>query len=108
MPFEIKKPMMPQKTFIINRNLHLNAEGKVVEEGDPTGRKNLGSKGKAFYEEEAKLYGLDESHRLVEEKPKSVEKAKEKPAEKVETPVPAETPDSEAKPKKAKPEPKAE
>lgn len=67
MPFEIKKPFVPAKTFIINRNLHLNKEDKWVEETDVTGVRNLGSKGKAFYEEEAKSYGLDESHRLVEE-----------------------------------------
>lgn len=77
MPFEIKKPFTPKKTFIINRNLHLNAAGKWVEETDPTGVRNLGSKGKALYEEEAKSYGLDESHRLVEEK--AEEKAEEKP-----------------------------
>lgn len=68
MPFEIKKPFTPKKTFVINRNLHLNAAGKWVEETDPAGVRNLGSKGKALYEEEAKSYGLDESHRLVEEK----------------------------------------
>lgn len=70
MPFEIKKPHMPKKTFIINRNLHLDKDGKVVEEDDPAGKKVLGGKGKAFYEDEAKYYGLDESHRLIEEKPK--------------------------------------
>jgi hypothetical protein len=72
MPFEIKKPMMPKKTFILNRNLHLDKDGKVVEENDLSGVKVLGGKGKALYEEEAKHYGLDESHRVVEEKPVEV------------------------------------
>mgnify|MGYP003577716263 CR=1 FL=1 len=78
---------MPPKTFIINRNLHLDADDKVVEESDPAGRKVLGGKGKAFYEEEAKHYGLDESHRLVDE-PKEVEtvEAEEKPVGEIEVP----------------------
>lgn len=105
MPFEIKKPLMPKKTFILNRNLHLDKASKVVEENDPTGVKVLGGKGKALYEEEAKLYGLDDSHRLVEEKPKETEKVieptPEKPPE-MSAPIPEPVPAAQEVPAELK------
>lgn len=79
MPFEIKKEEGPKKTFILARALHLTKDEKMVEESDPAGVKVLGGKGYAMYEEEAKHYGLDESHRFVEEskeEPKAEESAK--------------------------------
>lgn len=77
MPFYIHKPYGPKKTFILNRGLSLTADGKVVESTDPAAKRVLGVRGHSLYEDEAKHYGLDESYRLVEEKPAEPEAAPE-------------------------------
>lgn len=64
MPFYIHKPDAPQRTFILNRTLHLTAEGKVVEESDPQGKRVLGVRGSSLFEAEAQAYGLDDSYRI--------------------------------------------
>lgn len=94
MPFTIEKPFVPQKTFVLNRTLHLDKDGQVVEETDPRGVKRLGMAGKAFFEEEAAAYGLNDSYRLVEEQP-------EPP---MPTPAPAPAPAPEPQPE-PEPEP---
>lgn len=82
MPFEIKKPDAPKKTFVLARPLHLTADEKVVEESDPAGVKVLGGAGYAMYEEEAKHYGLTDEHRAVPDKPDPVpDTTPEKPVE---------------------------
>lgn len=63
MALEINQPQAPKKTFVLNRTLHVTKDGRVVEEDDVEGVKVLGGKGRAFYEEEAKTLGLNESHR---------------------------------------------
>lgn len=61
---EINQPTAPKKTFVLNRPLHLTKDGRIVEEDDPEGVKVLGGVGRAFYEEEAKKMGLNDSHRM--------------------------------------------
>ena len=111
MAFEVFKPKFPEKTFLLGRTLHLDKDDKVVEEDDENGVKVLGTEGKAFYEDEAKHYGLDDSHRLVAEAPAPVEEpapveapAEPEPAPPDPTPEPAPeaTPEPKAKSKKAK------
>lgn len=67
MALEINQPQAPKKTFVLNRTLHVTKDGKVVEEADVRGVKVLGGVGKAFYEDEAKAMGLDDSHRVPSE-----------------------------------------
>lgn len=90
MGFEIKKPAMPQKTFILNRPMHVTADGKAVEEDDEKGVKVLGGAGSAFYEEEAKQYGLDDSHRMVDKKPVATTQPLVEPEPPLQAPVPVE------------------
>lgn len=110
MPFYIHKPFVPQKTFVLNRTLHLTADGKVVEERDPTGRRVLGMRGSSLYEEEAKAYGLDDSHRLIEEtpKPEPALEPKPEPAPPKPEPVPEPVPEPAPKQKRIKKEAEAE
>jgi hypothetical protein len=89
MPFTIEKPFAPKKTFILNRTLNLDKDGHVVEDTDVRSVKRLGGPGSAFYEEEAAKYGLDDSHRLVEEQPQP----ESQPA-----PVPVPEPEPEPEP----------
>lgn len=89
MPFTIEKPFAPKKTFILNRTLNLDKDGKVVEDTDVRSVKRLGGPGSAFYEEEAAKYGLNDSHRLVEEQPQP----EPQPA-----PAPAPAPEPEPEP----------
>jgi hypothetical protein len=85
MPLIIKKPEAP-KMFVLNRTLHLDAEGKVVEENDPAGKKVLGGKGSSIPEDEAKQYGLDDSYREGYVAPKEEPKEKAEQKEKADKP----------------------
>jgi hypothetical protein len=51
----------------LNRRLFTDAtQTKVLEDGDPAASFLIGGRGTAIYDDQAKKYGLDESHRLKE------------------------------------------
>jgi hypothetical protein len=91
MPLIIKKPQMPQKTFILNRALHVDKAGNSVEEDDVRGVKVLGGPGSAFYEDDAKERGLNETHREGYVAPSD-------PVEPILEPAPAPEPAADSKP----------
>lgn len=103
MPFTIEKPFAPKKTFILNRTLNLDKDGHVVEDTDVRSVKRLGGPGSAFYEEEAAKYGLDDSHRLVEEQSQSDFGPQPAPEPQPE-PAPAPAPEPEPQPEPPQPE----
>jgi hypothetical protein len=56
------------KPFILNRPLYTDeTKTKVLEEGDPEAAFVIGGKGSTVPPDEVEKYGLDESHRLIEE-----------------------------------------
>lgn len=61
-------------SFILNRRLFTDAtQTQILEDGDPAAAFLIGGRGTALYDDVAKKYGLDDSHRLKEDEPQAVE-----------------------------------